>query len=289
MMKKSLIFFVFFLFSFVIYCQEETNDRGNFSIENETYLDSDILGVYRFKEFTQFIFNSRRQTPRQNAMSKKIFEEHFSDGAIIVGYDNKERKHYVQYSYPRYVKEYFEISSPIIFGEAKTGYIDDYWEYQISNDNIMFSYDRINTREEDDYKNLLTSIGVFEKINVTEYGNYSYSSHEIINERGRAIDIEKIMKAQVIIYKVENENSYVIYFSNPDEKIKIVGSLNGFFIDFLSESRSSHEYEYYFEGNELKLHVKDFLYREDTENIIHEYRVKFRSNDSIIIESKNEK
>jgi hypothetical protein len=238
----------------------------------EVSYNENIIGIYRFNEFTQFDFNSRTQTNNNNLNSRITFEEHFSKGAIIVGIEN--RKYYMQYSYPKYSKKYFNINSPIVSGNIIGGTISDYFEYKYNNEVIEFYYKRIYEDEDDEYKNLLLSKGIFNKIDISEYNTYRFSSYNIIKEEGRNINLYNILNAKVMIFKEEGIENYIVYYNIPDENVIVVKNLNGTFIHYLGEHVSSYEHKYYFQDNLLYLHVIIHDYWDD--NISHEYYIEFK-------------
>ncbi|MCL2720813.1 MAG: hypothetical protein FWD47_05690 [Treponema sp.] len=254
-----------------IYFESENKDNSIDICEMEWIINENIFRVYRFKEFTQFDFNARNQTQRQNSQSRSIFEEHFSKGAVIVGME--DGRHYMKYSYPRFTKGYFNMNSPIVSGSITGGTISDYFEYRFNDEVIEFNYSRIREDETDEYRNLLLSTGIFDKINITKYNIYQFSSYNIIEEEGRNINLDNILNAKVYIFKEEEIESYIIYYNIPDETIIVVSSLNGVFVHYLGEHISSYEHKYYFQDNKLNLHVKIHAYYES--GIIHEYYIEF--------------
>ena len=253
----------------IIIFESEKNNKESYNIEWK--INKNIIGIYIFSEFLQFDFNSRSQTQNQILQSRITFEEHFSKGAIIIGIENG--KYYMQYSYPKYSKEYFEINSPIVSGKIIGGSISDYFEYTFNNDIIEFYYNRIYEDRDDEYRNLLMSTGIFKKINITGNNIYQISSYDILVEEGRNINLENILNSKIYIFKEDNVENYIVYYNIPEETIVIVNNLEGVFIHYLGEHISSYEHSYYFKDNKLCLHVKIYAYMEM--GIIHEYYIEY--------------
>jgi len=274
-MKNIILIMICSIF-FSCVPKENSNTSENENIEvpdMEWIFNENIIGIYRFEDFTQFNFNSENTTQIQQLRSRRIYEEHFSEGAIIVGIENG--KYYMQYSYPKYSKEYFDINFPVVSGSTTGGGISNYFEYRINNDIIEFYYNRIYEDRNDEYRNLLLSTGIFKQINITEHNIYQFSSYNIIIEQGKNIDLNNIFSAKVFIFNEENKEDYIVYYNNPDESINVVNTLNGNFIHYMGDSISSYEHKYYFQNNKLFLHVNNYIYRESADSIRHEYYIEF--------------